>query len=482
MIVLQTCSRFRCRPADPVGVCLALEGRLNSADGREALAGALRQASGEGRCASSSNSSAKSAGIDSGAAHAGQTAPDAAPRCLSAQAHQLSGDCLSAFAAAAAAEQQSTGSDDGISDNHCGDHAFSTASSSLSKQDTLAPAAFVAANSGNVGGVLSAGGSQQRPLVTAAIERTSTATLDANGGVDHGAGTHDPSCTCPPYAVKSTCGKRPNMEDTYALCPNICELPMSPMSQEYADKLPHRIAGQFETHRQDFPPEQAAAATTAVPRQAPLPHQQTQAQQGAANQQQVTEQQQQQQQAVPGEEAEGSAAAFAGAAHLPGQLADAAEGELSSGSLSGSSDGGASVEKLHFFGVYDGHGGIEASQHCAQRLHYHLSKAVAEMASVWLTNAGDDAASPWNPEVRKKLCSLAVQSCWCVSSALPQLLQSKTLATNGTTIRHMAAFLAGAWIDLYVALQLCSALLLCTHPQDVYCCHASCLSATCVAV
>lgn len=397
-----------------MGVCLALEGRLNSADGREALAGALRQASGEGR-ASSSNSSTKSAGIDSGAAHAGQTAPDAAPQCLSAQAHQLSGDCLSAFAAAAAAEESTGGDEDGISDNHCGDHAFSTASSSLSKQDTLPPAAFVAASSGNVGGVLSAGGSQQRPLVTAAIERTSTATLDANGGVDHGAGTHDPSCTCPPYAVKSTCGKRPNMEDTYALCPNICELPMSPMSQEYADKLPHRIAGQFETHRQDFPPEQA-----------PLPHQQTQAQQGAANQQQVTEQQQLQ--AVPGEEAEGSAAAFAGAAHLPGQLAGAAEGELSSGSLSGSSDGGASVEKLHFFGVYDGHGGIEASQHCAQRLHYHLSKAVAEMASVWLSTAGDDVTSPWNPEVRKK----AVQSCFCVSKYTLVSSYNGSLPTYGT--------------------------------------------------
>ncbi|KAF6258570.1 phosphatase 2C-like domain-containing protein [Scenedesmus sp. NREL 46B-D3] len=124
-------------------------------------------------------------------------------------------------------------------------------------------------SSGIAGGPAGAAASSppQRPPVTAAIERTSTATLDANGGVDHGVGMHDPGCTCPPYAVKSTCGKRPNMEDTYALV----------------------------------------------------------------------------------------------------------------GSLS-SSEGG-SVEKLHFFGVYDGHGGIEASQHCAQRLHYHLSKAVAELAS-----------------------------------------------------------------------------------------------------
>jgi hypothetical protein len=255
----------------------------------------------------------------------------------------------------------------------------------------------------------------------AAIERTSTATLDANGGVDHGAhGSHDPSCTCPPYAVKSTCGKRPNMEDTYALCPNICELPMSPMSHDYADKLPHRIAGQFESHAHEFPREQAAAAAEAaaaaaaasgaVPRQpgSQLPPPQQPAADTAL--QQHRQEQRQQHAAGPSEQrrqpgapaAEPSAVLFAGAAALQAPLA-VPDGEHSVSSMSSSSDGGGvmSVEKLHFFGVYDGHGGIEASQHCAQRLHYHLSKAVAGMASMWLLNsAGEEAAGPWNPEVR----------------------------------------------------------------------------------
>jgi serine/threonine protein phosphatase PrpC len=81
-------------------------------------------------------------------------------------------------------------------------------------------------------------------------------------------------------------------------------------------------------------------------------------------------------------------------------LAAAPDAENSVSSLSSGSDGG-SVEKLHFFGVYDGHGGIEASQHCAQRLHYHLTKAVADLASSWLAaSAGGDAAGSWDPEVR----------------------------------------------------------------------------------
>lgn len=388
---------------DPVGVCLALEGRLNSSDGREALAGALRQAS-EG--VSSSGGGAKSAPSSAGskpqqAAAAAAAAP--APKCLSSDAHQLSGDCLSAFAAAA--DQPA---DDSVSSPVAG--GAGAQPPSLSKQDTL-PASLPAGSSGSASSGSSAAGAQ-RPLVTAAIERTSTATLDANGGVDHGAGTHDPSCTCPPYAVKSTCGKRPNMEDTYALCPNICQLPMSPMSHEYADKLPHRIAEQFETHRQDFPREAAAAAAAVAntqqaaqpPQQQQHHHPQPQASpQQPCGEQHVAEQpqQQQQQQAAAETHAEPSAAAFAGAAALPVPMAGGPEAESSVSSLSSSTDGGVSIEKLHFFGVYDGHGGIEASQHCAQRLHYHLSKAVAEMASVWLmSNAGEEVAGPWNPEVR----------------------------------------------------------------------------------
>jgi serine/threonine protein phosphatase PrpC len=38
--------------------------------------------------------------------------------------------------------------------------------------------------------------------------------------------------------------------------------------------------------------------------------------------------------------------------------------------------GGRVNQTLHYFGVYDGHAGAEASQHCSKRLHSHLRKAL----------------------------------------------------------------------------------------------------------
>lgn len=224
---------------------------------------------------------------------------------------------------------------------------------------------------------------------------------------------------------------------------------MSPMAHEYADKLPHRIAVQFENHCMHMPaadgqqqPQQQQsphlngissppAAASGIPAGAELNAAQQQQQQHHHHHHHQQQQQQQQQvgqppvqrrasqslDAAPAQQlqldpvqqaaaagadpaAEDTAAAFAGSASLvPAPLSAVPDAENSVSSLS-SSEGG-SVEKLHFFGVYDGHGGIEASQHCAQRLHYHLSKAVAELANGWLeSSAGDEAAGSWNPEVR----------------------------------------------------------------------------------
>lgn len=35
------------------------------------------------------------------------------------------------------------------------------------------------------------------------------------------------------------------------------------------------------------------------------------------------------------------------------------------------------LETLHFFGVFDGHGGAEAALHCAQTLHQRIAEALA---------------------------------------------------------------------------------------------------------
>lgn len=368
-----------------------MEGRLSS-ESKEALSGALLQASRSGDLRLRSGEHLCNGGVESAAA---------GPKCLSAQSHQLPDELLDAFQSETASR----------ADRCCRGRGRS--SNGLEQQDSLAGPLHVSARLAGSHSPLSGGGScspPQRPPFSTALERTSTATLDANGGVDHGAGMHDPACTCPPYAVKSTCGKRPNMEDTYALCPNICELPISPIAHEYADKLPHRIAVQFQDHcmyiqpsssmlqEQVQQPGQPGTQCTDVQH---LPQRQQSV--GPAGWMSQAQEHQQPQQEQQRSSFDNTSAAFGGVL-VPSQLAappDASpDAENSVSSVSSDSDPG-SFEKLHFFGVYDGHGGIEASQHCAQRLHYHLTKAVADLASSLLeTSAGGEAASKWDPEVR----------------------------------------------------------------------------------
>ena len=45
------------------------------------------------------------------------------------------------------------------------------------------------------------------------------------------------------------------------------------------------------------------------------------------------------------------------------------------------------LETLHFFGVFDGHGGAEAALHCAQTLHQRIAEALAAA----IDPDGDDA-------------------------------------------------------------------------------------------
>lgn len=49
---------------------------------------------------------------------------------------------------------------------------------------------------------------------------------------------------------------------------------------------------------------------------------------------------------------------------------------------------------LHFFAVYDGHGGIEAAQHCATRLHYHLSVILSTFGTAAVQNTVCSTPSP----------------------------------------------------------------------------------------
>jgi hypothetical protein len=190
----------------------------------------------------------------------------------------------------------------------------------------------------------------------AALACAASGALGGDDAAPGGAALGEDACTCPPYAVKATCGKRPIMEDTYALCPNICELPMRPMTRDGApDKLPQRIAVKLAANGAPACPEGAQAA----------------------------------------------AAADGAAAHVaPHDLLAALAS--SGGTFSSPVEAAAApLEKLHFFGVYDGHGGIQASQHCAARLHHHLSACLRDMATDVLGHApADGADAGGRPEAR----------------------------------------------------------------------------------
>lgn len=138
--------------------------------------------------------------------------------------------------------------------------------------------------------------------------------------------------SCPAHGVKAVCGKRNKMEDMYAVQPNFFDIPLSPTSDDAQSKLPQRIALQLEA---DCSP---SGSLTPSPCSA----------------------------AAHGGAGTGTAAG--------GGAAAASEGGDQGASACGSDAG---LDTLHFFGVYDGHGGCQAAEHCAKRLHHHLSLALA---------------------------------------------------------------------------------------------------------
>lgn len=156
--------------------------------------------------------------------------------------------------------------------------------------------------------------------------------------------------SCPAHGVKAVCGKRSKMEDAFAVQPNFFDIPLSPTADDVQNKLPVRIAVQLEAS--DVSP------TNSIP--------------------------------------------------MSPTTGTASEGDASCGSCSCSSDS-SNGDTLHFFGVYDGHGGCQAAEHCAKRLHQHLSEVLACACS----NLSISDGTPMQHE------PFAVQSHWaqCGSEA-----------------------------------------------------------------
>ena len=125
------------------------------------------------------------------------------------------------------------------------------------------------------------------------------------------------SAGCPPHGVKAVIGKRPKMEDAYFVSTNFIAIPANCNGENTDDKFPARIAMQLkgpvlESTALGAGPEDGAALST----------------------------------------------------------------PMSPSGRSPPPDPEDSVDTLHFFGVYDGHGGAQAANHCAARLHQHLSEAL----------------------------------------------------------------------------------------------------------
>lgn len=140
-----------------------------------------------------------------------------------------------------------------------------------------------------------------------------------------GAGTSlSPACNPaqagPPHGAKAECGKRTKMEDTYVVLTNFF-----PSSKTPTDAAPVSPTTATVT---------AAAAALAPP--------------------------------APDGAAAGHSSCLVTPPDMGVSLSDPKAADM-----------------LHFFGVYDGHGGCEAAHHCAKRLHHHLFESLSKLDASW---------------------------------------------------------------------------------------------------
>eukprot|EP00884_Botryococcus_braunii_P011861 jgi/Botrbrau1/20676/Bobra.0058s0008.3 len=137
--------------------------------------------------------------------------------------------------------------------------------------------------------------------------------------------------TFPPYGVKAICGRRPRMEDAYKAVPFLLDVPVPADQLTQVDILPPRLATQVKSRANS-----------------------------------------------PTASADG----------------DASDGEFDHSSRTQPGEGNSTssapyMETLHFFGVFDGHGGAEAAMHCAQTLHQRIREALSAATS---TNSPEPAS------------------------------------------------------------------------------------------
>eukprot|EP00798_Chlamydomonas_sp_ICE-L_P017380 gene17380-23682_t len=192
---------------------------------------------------------------------------------------------------------------------------------------------------------------------------------------------------CPPHGVKAVCGKRSKMEDTYVVQVNFFDLPPSSIEDSPFDKIPPRLSN----HGLSSPESEGSVLSSSTQSHCICP--------------------------------------------IPSDI------EVSTKSVSDSATAGSS-DTLHFFGVYDGHGGSEAAQHCANRLHQHLNAALVHVTSmIQGDGAHSEPPAEWT-QMGSDYSHLAQESTSCnvQTSGVPpcQASSTATATATGTDIDHEA--------------------------------------------
>lgn len=141
---------------------------------------------------------------------------------------------------------------------------------------------------------------------------------------------------CPPHGAKAVCGRRPRMEDAYHINPYLLEITVPGNNKPLQELFPPRIATQLKS---------ASASTSPS---------------------------------------------------SSDSLENHPEVDLEAEQAASQPEAPSCTEALHFFGVFDGHGGAEAALHCAKTLHQRIVEA---LSAVTTPSAADEKlAAPFEPE------------------------------------------------------------------------------------
>ncbi len=212
----------------------------------------------------------------------------------------------------------------------------------------------------------------------------------------------------PPHGVKAVCGKRTKMEDAFSVLCNFADVQMS--AADTADcgyKLPARIASQVggraaaDRGAQDVSTRrQVESRALPMPRTTSLPQVGEQLEvptpppapgnppgQPHASSPTASVPLSPNSTCVPSLSNSDQEASVGGSANSSSSSSDASDASTSTSTASTSAASACQCDTLHFFAVYDGHGGVEAAQHCANRMHYHLSVALSAVAGATVSAA-----------------------------------------------------------------------------------------------